>query len=117
MLSDGMAWLDGERRSHMSDWVSYQRGAVTHPTRATPSRSAFEVQDANGVIERWESRDFVISIIDLPFATPERGDRITETHGAVVLTYEVMAPRGMPVWQWDAFRTAVRIHTKLVGEV
>lgn len=117
MLSVGAVWLDAQRREHLSDWVAYRRGGVTHPVRATPSSSTFEVQDANGIIERWESRDFVISVIDLPFSPPEKGDLIIETNGTTVLTYQVLAPRGMEVWRWDAFRTAVRVHTKLVEEV
>jgi hypothetical protein len=77
----------------------------------------FESVDSNGVVERWESRDFVISAGDLPFDPPERGDLIIETVGGKVLTYQVLAPKGMQPWKWDPYRTAMTVHTKLVGEV
>lgn len=118
MMAWGAEWHSREQRKWVAGWVSYQRGNVTHPVRATPDRSLWETQDQNGLVERWESRDFIISAIDLPFDPPERGDRIIETTaGGAVLTYEVLAPRGERVWKWDSFRTAMRIHTKLVSEV
>ncbi|MEI8369769.1 MAG: hypothetical protein WCJ31_15145 [Planctomycetia bacterium] len=117
MMALGASWFDEQRKAHMSDWVSYRRGDLTHPVLATASRSMFEVMDGSGVVERWESRDFVISAGDLPFDPPERGDLVIETVGTKVLTYQVLAPKGSEVWKWDPFRTAMTVHTKLVGEV
>jgi hypothetical protein len=118
MLSDAAAWLDGMRSAHMSHFVSYTRGNTTQPCLATVTQSTFESQTDSGVVERWESRDFIVSYDELPFPTPHRGDKIVETMNGASVTYEVCAPRGAPVWQWaDPHRNAVRIHTKAVGEV
>ena len=117
MLAESAAWLDSMRREHLSRWVSYTRGSVTTPCLASVSKSTFEVQTDNGVVERWESRDYIISHVDLPFGQPERGDVITETMGPATASYAVCSPAGLPVWQeGDAFRKCVRIHTKLAGE-
>lgn len=117
ILADAAAWLDGMRRSHMSRYVSYSRGGVSSPCLATVSQSVFESQSEMGVIERWESRDFIISASQLPVDIPQRGDKIVETLGEAVVTYEVCAPRGSPVWRHaDPFRTSVRIFTKAISE-
>lgn len=113
MLQSASAWLDGMRRLHLSRQVSYTQASVTRPCLATVSQSAFETQTEMGVVERWESRDFIISVQDIPFETPKRGDIITEAVNSAMVAYEVCAPKGSPVWHWaDANRTAVRIHTK-----
>jgi len=117
MMAAGASWFDRQRNAYMSDLVSYLRGELTYQVPATASRSMFELMDASGVVERWESRDFVISAGDLPFDPPERGDLIIETVGTKVLTYQVLAPKNAEVWKWDPFRTAMTVHTKLVGEV
>jgi hypothetical protein len=117
ILADAAAWLNGMRRTHMSRHVAYSRAGVSSPCLATVSQSVFETQSEMGVIERWESRDFLISMDDLPVDSPQRGDRIVETIGPTVVTYEVCAPRGSPVWKYaDPFRTCVRVFTKAVGE-
>jgi hypothetical protein len=117
MLSDAAAWLDGMRRANMARFVSYTRSSETQPCLATVTQSTFETQTEMGVVERWESRDYIISYHELPFPTPQRGDRITETLNNATVTYEVCAPRGAPVWQWaDPYRNAVRVHTKIVSE-
>lgn len=117
MLYEAAAWLDGMRRGHLSRFVSYTRASQTQPCLATVSRSSFETQSDNGVVERWESRDYIISYHELPFPVPQRGDRITETAGDSTVSYEVCAPAGSPVWQWaDAYGNAVRVHTKMISQ-
>jgi hypothetical protein len=117
MLLEAAAWLDGMRRGYMSRFVSYTRGSETQPCLATTSQSAFETQTETGVVERWESRDYIISYHELPFAVPQRGDRITESLNGTSVSYEVCAPRGAPVWNWaDPYRNSVRVHTKMIAE-
>lgn len=115
MLASAAAWLDGMRRQHLARWVSYTQAGVSAPCIATVSQSAVETQTEMGVIERWESRDYIISIADLPVDVPRRGDRISETLNSATVVYEVAAPRGASVWAWaDSERTAYRIHTKVI---
>ena len=80
----------------------------------------FEVDDGYGVVQKWESRDFLILAADLILAglqtLPQRGDRILETQAGTTYTYEVLAPGKEPPFRFsDAFRKTLRIHTKQIG--
>ena len=120
LLEWGSAWLDGQRKTHLSRPVTYQRGAESVEVQARVGRTVFEAADAYGVVERTESRDFLVLATDLVLGgaavLPERGDRIRETDGANVYVYEVMAPGKEPHWRWsDDYRRTLRIHTKHVA--
>ena len=115
MLAAGAAWLTDRLRSSVASTVAYVRSGNTATVPATIGQSRFESQDGNGVIEQWESRDFIIKTDELPYGEPQRGDRIYEQLGGVAQIYEVAAPRGVPLFHYgDAFQTCVRVHTKRV---
>jgi hypothetical protein len=115
MLAAGAAWLTDRLRSSAASTVAYVRSGNTATVPATIGQSRFESQDGNGVIEQWESRDFIIKTDELPYGEPQRGDRIYEQLGGVAQIYEVAAPRGVPLFHYgDAFQTCVRVHTKRV---
>lgn len=97
--------------------ITYRRGQSQAHMTATIGQSMFESADSNGVLERWESRDFIVRSSLLPFGEPQRHDQIIDTLGNAGVAYEVASPRGVPLWHYgDAFRTVVRIHTKLVED-
>lgn len=113
MLAAGAAWLTAQLNAAAATTVTYRRGDDEAEISATIGRSDFEAQGQEGVIENWESRDFLIPAASLPFGEPKRGDLIVETAGGLELLYEVSAPRGVPVFRYgDAFRSMVRVHTK-----
>lgn len=115
MLASGAAWLTDRLRASAARTVSYVRGANTATLLATIGSSTFESQDQSGVIEQFESRDFIIRTDELPYGEPQRGDRIYEELGGVANIYEVATPRGVPLFRYaDAFQTCVRVHTKRV---
>lgn len=117
MLAVGAAWLTSQLKDAAGSTVTYRRGSDEAEITATIGRSEFEAQDQNGVIENWESRDFLVTAADLPFGEPLRGDVIVETAGDLELEYEVAAPRGVPVFRYgDAFRSIVRVHTKQTAD-
>ena len=117
MLADGAAWLAGELASAAGSSVVYQRGASSATVTATVGRSQFEAANQSGVIETWESRDFLIRTSVFPYGLPQRHDRVVETVGGAAVTYEVAAPRGVPVYHYgDAFRTMLRVHTKAIDD-
>ena len=92
--------------------ATYRRGSEDIPLRVVVGRSAFRSQNDSGVWMRTSSHDFIVAKDALGFA-PEPGDAIVFDG----LEYEVLAPRGESVWRWsDPHRTAIRIHTKLIGE-
>jgi hypothetical protein len=115
LIRTGAAWLTSQLRSAAGTTIAYVRGANTATLTATVGRSVFESQAQSGVIEQWEARDFVITTDELPYGEPQRGDKIYEQFGTVSNVYEVVTPRGVPLWHYaDAFQTAVRVHCKRV---
>jgi len=106
---------------HMTREVEYRRGAEAATLQATIGRTVFDQQDQFGVIQRTESRDYLIRAQDLVLGgeqtTPKTGDRIVEVIDDEPLIYEVMAPGDEPPWRFsDPGRITLRIHTKFIGQ-
>jgi hypothetical protein len=121
LLQIGSDWLSDQLQQHASRPVTYQRGVETVPLGATIGRTVFELTGDEGIVERIESRDFLIPAVDLVLAgqtvLPERGDQIIETDINGTFTYEVMAPGDEPPWRYsDPYRKTLRVHTKLIAE-
>jgi len=117
LLASGASWLAGQLSASASRSVRYYRAANYGVISAAVGTSRFESQGTSGVIEQWESRDFLIKAGTLPFGEPLRHDKIVETVNGVDVTYEVTSPRGVPVFHYgDAFRQTVRVHTIATAE-
>lgn len=117
MLASGAAWLAGQLSASAGRTVRYYRGVDYGTVVASIGTSSFESQGTSGVVESWESRDFIIKAGTLPFGEPLRHDRIVETLNGIDITYEVTSPRGVPVFHYaDAFRQSVRVHTIATSE-
>lgn len=115
LLQNGASWLAGQLKAAAGSTVTYRRNGETVTLTATIGRSTFEATNQSGVIENWESRDYLIPAGDLPFGEPRRGDVLVEEIGGDVFEFEVSSPRGVPVHHYgDAFRQIVRIHTKAI---
>ena len=111
LLANGAAWLADQLAASSSKSVRYYRGADYGIVNATIGKSSFESQNESGIIETWESRDFIIRSGVLPFGEPQRADMIVETIDGIDTTYEVTAPHGIPLFHYgDAFRQTVRVH-------
>ena len=113
-------WLAGQLKAHASQSVEYWRGAESVTVQATIGRTFYETYNDEGIMQRMESRDFMIALGDLVIGgeatTPQLGDRIREVQGGVTVVYEVMSPGQEPHYQYaDHARAMVRIHTKGVG--
>lgn len=118
MLADGAAWLAGQLKSAAGRSVTFIRAGQSATVIATVGNSVFESQSESGVIERFEARHFIISADDLPFGEPRRGDVIRDDLAGTVVEYELVTPRGVPLWQYaDAFRASVKIHTTQADRV
>ena len=128
LLEGASAWLDAQRLKFMSRTVSYCRGNDSVDVRATIGKTVFEVDNGYAVLERIESRDYLVPAADLVLdgevTVPARGDRIKETDELLgdlglefkVFVYEVMAPGSEPHFQFsDPYRRTLRIHTKFIG--
>ncbi len=122
LLGVGLAWLETQRVRHLTTAVVYRRPAtgsggstvreLTVP--ATVGSTTFEVVSAAGVLERIESRDYLIGAAALTACgPPQRGDQVIEVTGGARHTAEVLAPGREPHWRWsDVNRSCYRIHTK-----
>lgn len=124
MLGQGSKWLEDQRHKHLSRPVVYQRGEESIELSATVGRTEFEQVDQSGMVNKIESRDFLVRrsdlILDGAPSLPKAGDRIRETSGNEVFIYEVMSPLGgnePPFRYSDPNRHTLRIHTKHVGTV
>ena len=119
LLEQGSAWLDQQRVQHMSRSVTYCRGETSVEVQATIGKWTFEIDDGTGILEKIESRDFLILaeelIVNGQLTVPQRGDRIRETSGDKVYVYEVLAPGREDCWRFsDPYRKTLRIHSKQV---
>ena len=120
LLDQGAAWLADQLKTHASTEVVYQRGANQVAVQATIGKTEFEVDDGAGIIQRVQSRDYLIQAADLQLGglvtLPQAGDRIRERVGEKTFVYEVLAPGNEPPYRYsDPFRKLLRIHTKHVG--
>lgn len=123
LLEQGAQWLNDQQREHTSRMVIYQRGELNVEVPATIGRTVHDVENTHGVIEKVETRDFIIRAQDLLLGgspiSPQRGDRVKETVGETTLTYEVMSPgtsTGSSHYRFaDPYRLAFRIHTKHIA--
>jgi len=114
LLRSGTSWLADTLNASAGYAVTYRRGNNSASVIATIGKSLFEAGSQSGVIESFESRDYLLRTEDLPFGVPQRGDLILESTGGIVTTYEVSTPRGVPLFRYaDAFRTMVRVHTTM----
>lgn len=117
MLKQGLAWLEAQRKTHLTSPVIYRRGGDSAEVPATVGKTVFKVTDDYGRFQYIESRDYLISAADLMLKgaqiLPEPGDEIVEDG----FVYEVMAPNNEPEWRYsDSCRNTLRIHTKLTGK-
>jgi len=120
LLEWASGWLEDQRVKHASRPVIYRQDAQSAEVQATVGRTVFELDNGYGVLEKVESRDYLILAADLILGAvavlPKRGDQIRETQGTITYVYEVMAPGKEPHWRYsDPFRKTLRIHTKHVG--
>lgn len=118
LLQRASDWLEDQRTRHATRLVIYQRGAAQIEVQATIGKTVFEIDGGAGILEKTESRDYLILAADLvlddELTLPNRGDRIQETEGKVFV-YEVMSPGRQPHYRYsDPYRKTLRIHTKHV---
>ena len=118
LLGNAMRWLEAQRRKYLTVPVIYRRGDQVLELPATIGRTVFKVSDDYGRFQYIESRDYLVSAVDLildgVITLPEKDDEIIES-GQI---YEVMAPNSEPEWRYsDSSRQCLRIHTKLTGEI
>ena len=112
MIRSGIDALRTSQIDVLAVDVTYRRGTEERRVRAVVGRTVFRSQNDYGAWVRTETRDFIIPAGDLDLE-PMTGDEVVFDGGV----YEVLAPNNEPVWRWsDPYRTAIRVHTKYVGD-
>ena len=120
LLAQGSAWLETQRTRFATRQATYQRGAASVELPATIGRTVFQTVNDHSVIERTETRDYLILashlVLNETASLPQRGDRIVEADGGQTFIYEVLAPGKEPVWRYsDPYRQTLRVHTRHVA--
>jgi hypothetical protein len=115
MIQDGISWLAGQLKTHASNQVIYKRGTNTVTVNATLGKTEFEVEHDSGVVDRVETRDYLINAADIDFGAgpvkPQRGDKIVEVLNGTTHTRTVSVPTQGQVWSHDGFEVKLRVHT------
>ena len=114
LLSDAADWLGNTFSSHVSQSVTYSRGASSVAISATPGETELSTLDVNGFTLDFHSTDFIFPAADLDFGSgvvePEEGDTISYAGR----TYEVLSVPGARHFRYsDPYRTILRVHTKI----
>lgn len=108
LLDEGHSWLASQQRNFQSREVTYRRGNSSVVVLATKGASVFEDMTEAGYIQRFESHDEIIRVVDLPFGLPEVGDEIVV--GSITYTVLIPSSGGVPYKQDNAH--SIRIFTK-----
>jgi hypothetical protein len=110
-------WHAEARKTYASRTVTYGRGANSTTLSASIGRTDHTGKDRFGVIEVWQSRDYLILANDLKISgtktTPTAGDVITDKdEDGNNVKYKVV-PDGNDCFRFsDKYGTRLRIFTK-----
>lgn len=111
-------WLQGKREDNAVVPVAYKRGGDQLAINAQIGQTVYEEIDNDGIVTRFESRDFLIAVADFaaPVAAPPQiGDEIDEVQGGETYSYRVTSIPGGQHYRRDAHRIRFRIHTKRIS--
>ncbi len=116
VIKDGLAWMAAKLKAYASDAVTITDGTNSiSGVLATIGKTEWEYEDESGVVDRMETRDFLIDATDLDFGSgpvlPKRGMKIVEVIGTVTFTRTVASPPGLSFWDHDGYYGKLRIRT------
>lgn len=118
LLRTGSDFLQDMQKTHVSQLVTYERGAYSVDVYATVATKPRETLDAAGQVVIADQTDFLIHTADLILNSvavlPARGDTITDQNGD---EWQVLpAVAGEDHWRYsDAYKRRLRIHAKRVA--
>jgi len=117
VITNAMAWLDTQRKAHMSRSVTYSRGADSVTLSATPGSTQYEGVDDEGMTAQGMAHDWIFTaadlVIDGELTVPQLHDRITDGTGDSPVEYEVLDLAGIGHYRQRG--PQMRVHTKRVA--
>ena len=121
LLKTASDWLQGQRKSHMTETATYRRASASISLAASVGLYERGLDETISVAEESALRDILITATDLVLSTvqvePEPGDEIDITFNGTACTFEVMSPGDGPCFRYsDQFRVTLRVHARLVAE-
>lgn len=116
LLEDASTYLATRLAGQTAVAVVYNRqgdfGAESAPITATRGSTPYEAANEDGIVTRWETRDYITAAASFPFSEPIDGDTITDAGR----TYQVQSlPGQRPFRYCDPGRALMRIHCKLTA--
>jgi hypothetical protein len=117
-LAENLASGAGLLQTHAAETIAYLRGGTAVSLRMRPSNPEWVTMLDNGAVETWEGLDWIVTPDEWEQAglgAPARGDIIQRSVRGVAHRYEVMAPKGMQLWEARAYNESYVIHTKEVA--
>lgn len=115
MLTEAAAFLEKERKAHLSESVIYDRLGVQVTLAATRAGTKFDRVDESGMVVGDVAVDFIFSTADLILSgsetLPQIGDKILLTQGSEILHFEVLDMGLANHYEVVPFRNALRVHT------
>ena len=121
LLKTGSDWLQGQRKSHMTETATYRRASASVSLAASVGLYERGLDETISAAEESSLRDILITAADLILSgsqtEPLPGDEIDITFNGAVCTFEVMSPGDGPCFRYsDQYRVALRAHARLVAE-
>ena len=65
LIKNAMAWLEAQRREHLTIPITYRRGDASATIAATIGKTVFKVVDDFGRFQYIESRDYLIHAAEI----------------------------------------------------
>jgi hypothetical protein len=112
--------MQGSVKALAGESVTYERAGDTVAVVAVPGNTRVELDDGESFTIQTTVRDFLFDAVDLVIDSvtiePARGDRVVQTEGATVYTFEVSELGGAAFEYTDSTQSRCRVHTTLIGK-
>lgn len=110
ILDAALAHLADQMQTHLSVPITYSRDGASVTIQATRGSTPYEATDADGIIHRTVSRDYLIHVEQYPFTDlPRSGDLIHDAGE----DYVIHSMTGSQPYRFsDPHRRILRVHCK-----
>lgn len=120
LVQNGVTWLGSKLKTAAGVSITYTRGSYSVTITAACILNQYQIIDEEGFTTSVNSRDYLIHgaelILNGAAIAPRAGDRISETIGGVVNTFEVVPLGQLREYEpMDSDSVLLKVHTKKVA--